>query len=110
MDHVEAAHADAAQMVLPFTWVLAHKLVQDREDGQGIKRQRLLLQHEIGSNIDVEERGLGWRRTRLVADGEGGQRRVGGVEGEGAGMVDGDVYCYGLAEVRRESAGRGQLC
>ena len=94
MNHVVASIADSAQVTLPVGGVLAHELADDREDGEGGEREWSSIELKSGSDIDVVQLSLLqvilFRGTGSGLFREAGELSVCCVEGEGAGMVDGD--------------------
>ena len=77
-------------MLLPVGGVLSHEFRNQREDGQCRQGQLLPFECDAWGNIDVVDRRF--RRFELcrIGFGEGGKRRIGGIEGKRAGTMYGD--------------------
>lgn len=106
MYHVVPALADAAQVVFPVCGVLAHELGKRGEDDDALDRQLLALEGEVWADIDVVCGRLRWFWRGDVGKRPLWQWRVGSVEGEGIGCVDGHVDLGDAVEVWLEPVRR----
>ena len=99
MNHIVATLADSPQMIVPVDGVTAHEFGQCREDADSLDRQVLAMQLEIWTYVDVVcVRSCGFRRCN-VCEGPLRQWPVGRVEGEGIGLVNGNLNLTHTREV-----------
>lgn len=91
-------------MVIPVRGVFAHEFGQRGEDNDALDRQLLALERESRTDIDVVCGRPCWFWRRNVGERPLWERRVGCVEGEGIGSINGDVNLRGAIEVWLEPA------
>lgn len=99
MHHVVATLADTSKVIVPIARVLTHEFRENREQRDSLNGQLLVLESKARTHIDVVCGCPCGVRLGDICEGPLRQRRVGGVEGIGIGLVDRNVNLGDSIEV-----------